>query len=138
MPVLGLLSVLIWLATGWRPEIVILVAGVLFLGDKGMLIADYGKHKLLPESKFDGFQPPTPFIAESIGHHAEWIKACKTGSPTTCNFAYASVLTETVLLGNAAYRAGQKLEWDAASLKVKNSPQAMNYVRTDYRHGWAL
>ena len=31
VPLLGLLYVLIWLATGWRAEIVILGAGVLFL-----------------------------------------------------------------------------------------------------------
>jgi predicted dehydrogenase len=112
--------------------------GVLFVGRKGMLIADYGNHKLLPESKFEAFHPPAPFIPESIGHHVEWVKACKTGSGTTCNFGYAAALTETVLLGNVAYRAGQKLEWDAAALKVRNSRQAMNYLRTEYRKGWAL
>jgi uncharacterized protein (DUF983 family) len=31
VPLLGLFCVLIWLATGWRTEIVILVAGLLFL-----------------------------------------------------------------------------------------------------------
>jgi hypothetical protein len=31
VPLLGLLSVLIWLATSWRAEFVIVVAGVLFL-----------------------------------------------------------------------------------------------------------
>jgi hypothetical protein len=31
VPLVGLLCVLIWLATGWRVEIVILVAGLLFL-----------------------------------------------------------------------------------------------------------
>jgi predicted dehydrogenase len=112
--------------------------GVLFVGEKGMIIADYGRRKLLPEEKFAGFQPPTPSIASSIGHHKEWLVACKTGSPTTCNFSYASVLTETVLLGNVAFRAGHKLEWDAARLAVKNNRQAMSYVRNEYRKGWEL
>lgn len=112
--------------------------GVLFIGSKGKLIADYGRHQLLPEAQFKGFQAPPPFIAESIGHHAEWIKACKTGSPTTCHFGYSGALTEAVLLGNVAYRTGQKLEWDAAACKVKNSRQAANYLRTEYRKGWTL
>jgi predicted dehydrogenase len=112
--------------------------GILFVGNKGMLIADYGRHKLLPEAKFEGFQPPAPFIAESIGHHAEWIKACKTGSPTTCHFGYAGPLTEAVLLGNVAYRTGEKLQWDAAGCKVKNSRQAASYLRTEYTRGWTL
>ena len=45
----------------------------------------------------------------SIGHHAEWIAACKTGSPTTCNFDYSGALTEAVLLGNVSYRSGKPL-----------------------------
>jgi predicted dehydrogenase len=112
--------------------------GVLFVGDKGMLIADYAKKQLLPESQFEGFTPPEPFIPQSIGHHKEWLLACKTGSPTTCNFQYASALTETVLLGNVAYRTGQKLDWDAARLKARNSKQAANYLHTEYRKGWEI
>jgi predicted dehydrogenase len=112
--------------------------GVLFVGEKGMLIADYGRKKLLPEAQFADFQPPAPFIPNSIGHHQEWLQACKTGTPTTCNFGYASALTETVLLGNVAYRSGVKLEWNARLLRVENSHQAMNYVHREYRKGWNL
>jgi len=134
---------LTWYDGGKRPRLVEDKApnwrnGVLFVGDKGMLIADYGKRQLLPESQFEGFQPPEPFIPKSIGHHKEWLLACKTGSPTTCNFAYASALTETVLLGNVAYRTGHKLEWDAARLKATNSSQASNYIHREYRRGWKL
>ena len=34
--------------------------GVLFVGDDGMLLADYGKRILLPEEKFKDFHPPAP------------------------------------------------------------------------------
>ena len=42
-------------------------SGVLFVGDKGLLLSDYSKYKLLPEDKFSGFKPPEPFIARSPG-----------------------------------------------------------------------
>jgi predicted dehydrogenase len=112
--------------------------GVLFVGEKGMLIADYGRHVLLPEKSFKDFQRPAPSIPESIGHHKEWIAACKDGRPTTCNFEYSGNLAEAVLLGTVAYRSGKKLDWDGAGLKVKNSPEAMAFVRARYREGWAL
>ena len=70
----------------------------------------------MPEKEFRDFKRPEPFIPKSLGHHAEWIHACKTGAPTTCNFEYAGWLTEANHLGNVAYRAGKKLEWDAAKL----------------------
>lgn len=113
-------------------------SGVLFVGDKGMVLSDYGRHMLLPEKEFAGFQPPQPSIPKSIGHHAEWIQACKTGSPTTCNFEYAGWLTEANHLGNVAYRAGKKLEWNPASLRCPNAPEADQFLRREYRAGWSL
>ena len=113
-------------------------SAVLFIGSKGMLIADYNKHQLLPEEKFVGFQPPEPFIADSIGHHKEWVEACKTGGPTTCNFDYSGALTEAALLCNVALRTGRKLTWDAKNLKVIGCPEADAYLRREYRRGWTL
>ncbi|MFW6169012.1 MAG: Gfo/Idh/MocA family protein [Planctomycetota bacterium] len=113
-------------------------ASVLFVGQEGMLLANYSKHRLLPESKFADFQRPEPTIPKSIGHHQEWIRACKTGEPTTCNFDYSGPLTETVLLGNVSYRAGCKLQWDAANLKATNCPEAKSLIRREYRDGWTL
>jgi predicted dehydrogenase len=112
--------------------------GFLFVGEKGMLLADYNRRVLLPEDRFVGYEPPSPTIPDSIGHYAEWIAACKTGSPTGCNFDYAGALTETVLLGNVAFRAGQKLEWDAAGLTATNCPAASQFIRREYRPGWTL
>jgi predicted dehydrogenase len=113
-------------------------AGTLFVGEKGMLLADYDRHVLLPEKDFAEFKPPKPFITESIGHHNEWIEACKTGGPTTCNFDYAGALTETVLLGNVAYRTGKKLDWDAKQLQARSCPEADRFIQHHYRQGWTL
>jgi len=113
-------------------------SGFLFVGGKGMILADYGRHVLLPEKEFRDFVRPKPFIPKSIGHHAEWIHACKTGAPTTCNFEYAGWLTEANHLGNVAYRAGKKLEWDPAKLYATNAPEAEPFIRRDYRKGWTL
>ena len=115
----------------WKPR-------VLFVGDEGMLVADLSHWKLLPESKFADFELPEPTIPESIGHHKEWITACKTGSPTTCNFDYGGALTETVLLGNIAKRMRTRLEWDGDALKVTNNDEANQYIQAAYREGWSL
>jgi predicted dehydrogenase len=113
-------------------------AGVLFMGEKGMLAADYGQHKLLPEADFAGFKAPAPFIPDSIGHHLEWIKAIKEGGRTTCNFDYSGVLAQAVLLGNVAYRSGRRIEWDPAKFRIPNAPEAERFLRREYRAGWSL
>ncbi|MCB1128235.1 MAG: gfo/Idh/MocA family oxidoreductase, partial [Verrucomicrobiae bacterium] len=112
--------------------------GILFVGDQGMLLSDYGKHVLLPEEKFRDFVRPDPSIPSSPGHHAEWIEACKTGKPTGSNFAYAAALTEANHLGNVAYRLGRKLEWDATAMKATNCPEADRLIRKTYRQGWRI
>jgi hypothetical protein len=112
--------------------------GVLFIGAKGMLLADYSRNVLLPEKEFRDFVRPEPFIPKSIGHYAEWIHAAKTGASTTCNFEYAGWLTEANHLGNVAYRAGKKLEWDSTKLHASNAPEAEPFIRRDYRKGWTL
>ena len=113
-------------------------SGVMFVGTQGAMFANYGSYKLFPADKFAGFKPPEKTIPKSIGHHAEWIKACKDGSPTTCNFDYSGSLTEAVLLGNVAFRTGKKLEWDAQNLKATNCPEADEFLQRKYRPGWTL
>ena len=112
--------------------------GVLFIGDDGMLLSDYGKHVLLPEEKFADYKRPAEKYPPSKGQQAEWVHAAKTGEPTTCNFEYSGWLTEANHLGNVAYRAGQKIEWDADKMEVTNCPAAAPFVKREYRAGWKL
>jgi len=113
-------------------------SGVMFVGTEGKMFADYHKYRLFPSEKYNSFEPPEQTIPNSIGHHQEWIKACKDGSPTTCNFDYSGALTETVLLGNVAYRTGKSLEWDAKNLKATNCPEADAFISKEYRSGWEV
>ena len=122
--------------------------GTLFVGEKGMLLADYGRHILLPEDKFRGVTLPPEALPKPVEHHEEWIRACKgenmalpqfqplgrTNSP----FGYGALLTEAGLLGNVAYRTGQRIEWDSARLRAKGLPAADRYIHHDYRPGWKL
>lgn len=112
--------------------------GVMFIGTEGMMFADYTRYRFFPADKFEGFPPPENKIPPSIGHHAEWIRACKEGTPTTCNFDYSGALTESVLLGNVAFRTGKALEWDAKNLKATNCPEADRYLTKVYRKNWEV
>ena len=112
--------------------------GVLFVGDKGMILSNYDKYVLLPEKDFAGFERPAATIPRSPGHYAEWIAACKTGKTPSADFQYSGWLTEANHLGNVAYRVGKKLEWDAAKMRATNAPEADPYLHREYRKGWEL
>jgi len=112
--------------------------GSLFVGSKGMLLAGYDKHVLLPENDFEDYERPKPSIPRSLGHHREWIHAIKTGGTTTCNFDYAGPLAEVVLLGNIAHRTGAPLEWNHGKMKLTGHPDATELMQHIYRAGWHL
>ena len=143
---------LTWYHGGERPEILTTYKdlegnpvkfgdGVLFVGERGAIYGDYGNYQLLPVDHFARVRigiPEEKRIPNSVGHHKEWVNACKTGSPTTCNFDYSGALTEAVLLGIVAYRTGKKLEWDAKTLKAPNCPEADKFISKEYRKGWEI
>ncbi len=112
-------------------------AGVMFVGKEGQMYANYSTYRLFPEEKFRGFEPPPRTIPRSMGHHREWIHACKTGASTTCHFGYAGPLTEAVLLGVVAFRSGQKLRWNHQEFTTGND-QADRMLHKEYRSGWKL
>ena len=113
-------------------------SGVMFVGTEANMFANYGSYRIFPHTKGAKIEPPKKSIPDSIGHHAEWIKACKEGTPTLCNFDYSGALTETILLGNVSYRMGKALEWDAEKLEAKNDKDAAKYIRKEYRPGWEV
>lgn len=111
--------------------------GTLFVGSKGMLLADYDRLVLLPEKQFAGFVAPAPTIASSPGHYQEWIRQAKGEAiVATCRFQYAAPLTEAVLLGCVAHRAGNAtLAWNAATGSTGNAA-ADAFLSRVPRAGW--
>ncbi|GAC1463221.1 MAG: Gfo/Idh/MocA family oxidoreductase [Isosphaeraceae bacterium] len=114
--------------------------GLLFIGPEGKLLVQHytGDHWLItpqgvePLPLADGLKPDSP------DHHLEWIRACKQGGATSCDFGRAATLTEAILLGNVAYRAEKPLRWDAPNMRAIDCPGADQYLRVEYRKGWTL
>jgi predicted dehydrogenase len=116
-------------------------SGSLVIGEKGSIFSDNDYHNtyaLLPREKWEGYQKPE--FQQSPGHFTEFAMAIKEGKPAIAwsNFENAGRLTETILLGNVALRAGKRIEWDAVNLKVTNAPDAQQYVSREYRKGWEV
>jgi predicted dehydrogenase len=116
--------------------------GIIFLGDKGSIIAPgwCGTPRLVPESAMKSFVMPPRSIARSPGHRKEWVEACLAGKPedAKANFAYAAPYTEALLVGVLPIRLGKRIEWDSAAMKATNAPEADTMIRKTYRQGFEL
>jgi len=113
--------------------------GGIYVGEKGTILVPLGAGpRLIPESKMKDFELPERALPRSASQHQEWVAACKGGPRPLGDFDYSGPLTEMVLLGNVAIRAGKRLEWDAAKMEVTNVPKTNQYLHREYRDGWAL
>ncbi|HXT57989.1 MAG TPA: Gfo/Idh/MocA family oxidoreductase [Pirellulales bacterium] len=112
-------------------------SGSVLKGEKGtMIIPHVDMPKLLPEEKFADYKMPD---VGGVDHYVQWADACRGKGKTTSHFDYSGPLTEAVLLGTVAIRTPHEtLQWDAAGLKIANSPEANAMLTKDYRPGWEV
>ncbi len=126
-------------------------SGMMFVGDKGRILDG----RIIPESRMRAYGGPQPPPLEGRGGAgggrggqggglggqnslADWIKAVRGGAPSPGNFLNAIPLTETVNLVAVSLRAGRKLAYDPATMKITNTSEADQYLRREYRKGWEL
>jgi predicted dehydrogenase len=115
--------------------------GALLIGSKGKLLHDtYGMNpRLLPKSLQDSYGKPPQKLPriENEDHEMNWVNTAKGKTAASCPFEYAAVLTEVMLLGIVALRAGKKLNYDGENMRVTNVAAANDYLKREYRQGWA-
>jgi hypothetical protein len=123
-------------------------SGSILVGDKGILYSpnDYGASFRITAP--DGSPMEVAKVAQVLprngkgdqGMKDEWARAIKENKPEIAmsNFDYAGVLTEAVLLGNVAMRAGKKILWDGNAMRITNLPEANAFLHFEYRKGWTL
>ena len=123
--------------------------GLMYVGSKGYLLQDtYG---LEPRIYIDGKKatlPPPPVKLPRIAHQEHemnWVETIKGQAQISSPFEYASALTEVMLLGIVALRAGQKIHYDGANMKITNSVSSREQplegeqlLRREYRAGFGL
>ena len=145
---------LTWYDGGKKPDASLVRAkelpenGYIFVGTKDTLFVPsyWGKGSLLSGARMEDFKSIPEKLPRFVGadkdndaaQHLEWIQACKGDGKALANFDYAGPMTESVLLGNVALRAGRRIEWDARNLRITNAPEANVFLRTDYRRGWEI
>jgi|SRR5665213_2569724 len=117
--------------------------GVIMIGDKGILLQEtYGNNpRMWPESLMEKTKTvPKTLPRIDVSHEYNWAAACKGQGKASSPFEYAAALTETMLLGIVALRAGQgkKILYDAAASNVTNVASVNQYLTREYRSGWSV
>lgn len=114
--------------------------GVMYVGDKGLLLAGFNgdSPRLVPAS--DKYVAPRPDPAAARQDRAidQWIAACKGGPEPLASIPRQASVTEALLLGCLAQRVtGEMLAWDSAAQRVTGNDAANAFIDPPYRGAWA-
>jgi predicted dehydrogenase len=131
------------------PKLQLPSSGLLFVGEKGKLVAGYSGGNpfrsrglpgglLLPERSFRDFKSPPATMRRVGDHYGEWTQACKTGARTVCPIEFGCEMTELALVGVLALRTKRVLSWDASARRITNHEEANRLVDPPYRKGWPV
>lgn len=117
--------------------------GQLWVGDKGTLIAGtYGQEpQLCDPTRQAALAKAMPAVKypRTEGVFKEWTAAIRAGTQPGSSFAgYAGPLTEMIVLGNLAVRAGRTIELDPESGVLKTAGIPEEWILPKYRSGWTL
>ncbi|NQU26259.1 MAG: Gfo/Idh/MocA family oxidoreductase [Candidatus Nealsonbacteria bacterium] len=129
--------------------------GILFVGTEGTIMA--GFHGQNPQRFAKGKREPLDTREDSSadaewsrrqqgtlsrggpgGRYGAWQRAVRGGEASPGSFLGAGPITDAVNLGAVALRAGRKVLFDSAKMKITNDAGANKYLHREYRAGWEL
>jgi len=116
--------------------------GIMYVGDKGFILAGFNGNNPLVYPESAKYQPPAH---APRGEHPrdvaidQWAAAAKGGAPAPlANFEIQSSVTEAFLLGCIAQRfPGERIEWDTANMRITSSEKLNAYVDPPARSGFS-
>ncbi|MCF8335511.1 MAG: Gfo/Idh/MocA family oxidoreductase [Bacteroidales bacterium] len=115
--------------------------GMMFVGDKGKILGSFrcDSPRIIPEKKMVEFtgssEPPEDKV---VRNDRVWIDAFKKGEQSPGHFLKTGPVTETILLGGVALRAGKKIKYDTQQMRITNNKEANKYLYREYRKGWEI
>jgi hypothetical protein len=89
-----------------------------------MIQNTYGaRPRLLPAERHNSYGPPKEKLARvpHQAHEMNWVNVIRGTDEISCPFSYAAHLVEIMLLGVVSLRAGAKIHYDGANMKVTDT-----------------
>jgi hypothetical protein len=131
--------------------------GAVFVGTEGWVIVNYGMVLTSPSSLMDSVIGPNEIhlhdsalanIPEGLpkgfqqtltaGHHQDWIRAIRTGSPVADDIESAFRLDMISQLSDLCIRTGEPVHWDPANETIAGNDMARMMMRRAMRGPWGV
>lgn len=113
--------------------------GALLVGPKGSIFSSnpWNTSSTIL-NKQSGVKEPPKTLPRGVGHHQEWIAACKGNGKTFSPFDIGGPLTEMIQLANIGGIVGTPFHYDPVAGKITDHAVASSLLHRPYRKGWTL
>ena len=123
--------------------------GIAFIGNNGTLVVDRQGWELIPETetvegrlqyKLEQLPPQGRSGDPLQAHHINFAEAVRSRdrSQLACEIETGSIAAINAHMGNAAFRTGRKLYWDATANRFRDDETANGFLMAAYHNGWKL
>ena len=117
--------------------------GIAYIGNNGTLVLSRGGWEVL-EEKASGNKVSKPFekvmdngVQKHMQNFVDVVRNRKTAE-LHCPIEAAVHIATVAQMGNAAYRSGKKLEWDASKGRYTDEDINKTYLSKEYHNGYKL
>lgn len=115
--------------------------GIAFYGENGTLIITRGEWRFFPEGRPD----IEPVVFAGSGerpmferHAAQFLSCVKDRSSSNADIEQGHRSTSACQLGNIAFRARRRIQWDPMEEEIVNDPEASQMLTREYREPYVL
>ncbi len=131
--------------------------GAVFVGEKGWVIVNYGKVATNPASLINSVIGPNEIQirdsalekipaglpkgfqqALTAGHHQNWVRAIRTGSPVVDDIESAFRSDVISQLSELAIRTGKPVRWDPKKETIEGNDLARKMIKRPMRAPWGV
>lgn len=115
--------------------------GMMFVGDEGKILAGFRGEdpEIIPAAKMNAYEGQKELPEQDRERRSDtWGEAIRENKQSPGSFIEAETVTEAINLAAVALRAGKKVEYDSANMKITNDEEANKYLTRKYRKGWEL
>ncbi len=114
--------------------------GMMLVGDKGKILCGFRgeEPRMLPLEKMRHYDGPKSVKAQTSYVEFPWIDHIQQRTQSPGSFIRAQTVTETINLGAIALRAGTRVDYDSATMRITNNEAANQFITREYRKGWEI
>lgn len=112
--------------------------GIIFYGTEATMYLSRAGFTITPQPGRDVAETQVDDHGAETSHRRDFLNSVKSREKPRSDIEIGHRSSSTAMLGNVALRTGRSIQWDGEAERVKDDPEANQFITPDYREPWSL